>query len=259
MAYKYLHISTDNQICTLKISNPSQLNALNSSVLKELDEAVSEIEINPDIRVLIITGEGRSFVAGADISEMSELDSVAAGEFAFRGASVFRKIELLQIPVIAAINGFALGGGCELALSCDIRIASDNAKLGQPEVSLGITPGFSGTVRLGRIVGPAKAKELIFTGRVIDSSEALSIGLVNKVCNSENLMDEVIKMASIIANNAPIAVKNAKSSINDSSDLPADDAIKNEMRLFALCFSTEDQKEGMKAFMNRTKTKFNNR
>ncbi|MEA5005981.1 MAG: enoyl-CoA hydratase-related protein [Rikenellaceae bacterium] len=259
MAYKYLHISIDNQICTLKISNPSQLNALNSSLLKELDEAVSEIEINPDIRVLIITGEGRSFVAGADISEMADLDSIAAGEFAFRGVSVFRKIELLPIPVIAAINGFALGGGCELALACDIRIASENAKLGQPEVSLGITPGFSGTVRLSRIVGLAKAKELIFTGKVIDASEALSIGLLNKVCPLDSLQDEVCKTATMIAGNAPIAVINAKRSINESIDLSVDDAIKNEMQLFASCFRSEDQKEGMKAFLNKTKTKFNNR
>ena len=259
MTYKYLCISTENQICTLKITNPSQLNALNSSLLKELDEAVGEIETNPDIRVLVITGDGRSFVAGADISEMAELDSIAAGEFAFRGASVFRKIELLPIPVIAAINGFALGGGCELALSCDIRIASENVKIGQPEVSLGITPGFSGTVRLGRIVGVAKAKELIYTGKVIDSNEALSIGLLNKVYAAETLMDEVYKMAEKIAGNAPIAVRNAKRSINDSIDLSADEAIKNEMRLFASCFNSEDQKDGMKAFLNKSKTKFNNR
>ena len=259
MTYKYLCISTENQICTLKISNPSQLNALNSSLLKELDEAVGEIETNQDIRVLIITGEGRSFVAGADISEMADLDSIAAGEFAFSGASVFRKIELLPIPVIAAINGFALGGGCELALACDIRIASENAKLGQPEVSLGITPGFSGTVRLSRIVGVAKAKELIYTGKVIDASEAFSIGLLNKVYTAETLMDEVNKMAEKIAGNAPIAVRNAKRSINDSVDLSADVAIKNEMRLFASCFSSEDQKDGMKSFLNKSKTKFNNR
>lgn len=259
MTYKYLCISTENQICTLKISNPSQLNALNSSLLKELDEAVGEIETNQDIRVLIITGEGRSFVAGADISEMADLDSIAAGEFAFSGASVFRKIELLPIPVIAAINGFALGGGCELALACDIRIASENAKLGQPEVSLGITPGFSGTVRLSRIVGVAKAKELIYTGKVIDASEAFSIGLLNKVYTAETLMDEVNKMAEKIAGNAPIAVRNAKRSINDSVDLSSDEAIKNEMRLFASCFSSEDQKDGMKSFLNKSKTKFNNR
>lgn len=259
MAYQYLCISTEYQICTLKISNPSQLNALNSSLLKELDEAVSEIEMNPDIRVLIITGEGRSFIAGADISEMAELDSIAAGEFAFRGAGLFRKIELLPIPVIAAINGFALGGGCELALACDIRIASENAKLGQPEVSLGITPGFSGTVRLSRIVGEARAKELIFTGRIIDASEALSIGLLNKVCPNDVLLDEVSKMAAAIAGNAPIAVRNAKRSINESVDLSADEAIKNEMRLFASCFISEDQKEGMKAFLSKTKIKFNNR
>lgn len=259
MTYKHLYISTENQICTLIISNPSLLNALNSSLLKELGDAVSDIETNPDIRVLIITGEGRSFVAGADISEMAELDSISAGEFAFRGASIFHRIELLPIPVIAAINGFALGGGCELALACDIRIASETAKLGQPEVSLGITPGFSGTVKLPRIIGVAKAKELIFTGRVIDAHEALSIGLINKICTSETLMDEVYKMAAMIAGNAPIAIKNAKRSINDSVDLSADEAIKNEMRLFASCFNSEDQKVGMKAFLNKSKTKFNNR
>jgi len=259
MTYNQLLISTENQICTLKINNPAQLNALNTSLLKELDNAIETISADQNIRVLIITGEGRAFVAGADISEMAFLDSVEGGAFGYLGASVFRKIELLPIPVIAAVNGFALGGGCELSMACDIRIASDNAKFGQPEVTLGITPGFSGTVRMAKIIGVAKAKEMIFSARVITAVEALEIGLVNGVYPQSDFMENVMKMAKSIAQNAPIAIRNAKKSINDSQDLPLDAAIKNEIELFAACFSTEDQKEGMKAFMNKTKAIYNNR
>jgi len=259
MTYKYLNISIDNQISTLTISNPSQLNALNYYILKELDDAIDNISNNSDIRVLIITGEGKSFVSGADISEMVSMGSMEAAEFGYFGSMVFRKIELLPVPVIAAVNGFALGGGCELAMACDIRIASENAKFGQPEVGLGITPGFSGSFRMTRIVGIAKAKELIYTGKIINSTEALSIGLVNSVVPQETLMENAIKLAGEIAKNAPIAVRNAKTLINISADLTVDEAIKNEIQYFAACFGTEDQKEGMKAFLNKTKVKFNNR
>jgi enoyl-CoA hydratase len=259
MTYKYLNISIDNQISTLTISNPFQLNALNSYILKELDDAIDNISKNEDIRVLIITGEGKSFVSGADISEMVSMDGIEAAEFGYFGSMVFRKIELLPVPVIAAVNGFALGGGCELAMACDIRIASENAKFGQPEVGLGITPGFSGSFRMTRIVGIAKAKELIYTGKIINASEALSIGLVNSVVPQETLMENAIKLANDIAKNAPIAVRNAKTLINISADLTVDEAIKNEIQYFAACFGTEDQKEGMKAFLNKTKIKFNNR
>ena len=176
-----------------------------------------------------------------------------------KGAEVFRRIEQMKKPVIAAINGFALGGGCELAMACDIRIAADNAKFGQPEVGLGITPGFSGTVRMTKLIGPAKAKELIFTGRVIDASEALSIGLVNRVVPAAELMQSAIEMAGAIASKAPFAVKYSKESINFSIDNNIDDSIRNECRLFGDCFSTSDQKEGMEAFLGKRKPNFENR
>ena len=259
MTYNQLILSTENQICTIKINNPDQLNALNSSLLKELDNAIDTISSDAEIRVLILTGEGRAFVAGADISEMADLNCIESGEFGFLGANVFMKIETLQIPVIAAVNGFALGGGCELAMACDIRVASEYAKFGQPEVGLGITPGFSGTVRMPKLIGIAKAKELIFTGRIINAVEALEIGLVNSVYPQDEFMEKVLALATQISQNAPYAVRNSKKSINDNYDLPLYDAIKHETEFFSACFNTEDQKEGMRAFLNKGKAKFNNR
>lgn len=242
-------------ICVLKISAPKSLNALNSTILREMDEFVSDID--PLTRVLIITGDGeKSFVAGADISEMAHLDNTGGYAFGRLGAQVFRKIEMLPIPVIAAVNGFALGGGCELAMACDIRIASVNAKFGQPEVGLGITPGFSGTVRLPRIVGQGMAKELIYTGRVIRADEALRIGLVNAVYEREELLDKAIELAQSMVRNAPLAIRAAKRSINEGCDLSMDDAIALENKLFGDCFATADQKEGMDAFLNKRQSVF---
>ena len=190
MAYTKLIVEKQDNICTVKINNPEALNALNSTILKELDAAFSAIGEDDSVDVVILTGEGRSFVAGADISQMSTLNAVEGKAFGELGAAVFRKIELLNKVVIAGVNGFALGGGCELAMACDIRIASVKAKFGQPEVGLGITPGFSGTQRLPRIVGLGKAKELIYTADVIVAEEAYRIGLVNKVVEPDALMDE---------------------------------------------------------------------
>ena len=257
MEYNFLKIQNTGAVCTLAISAPKSLNALNSTILKELDDFITNI--GQDIRVLIITGDGeKSFVAGADISEMAKLNEAEGEVFGKLGAQVFRKIETLPIPVIAAVNGFALGGGCELAMACDIRIASNKAKFGQPEVGLGIIPGFSGTYRLAKLVGMGMAKELIFTGRPIRADEALRIGLVNAIYEPEQLMEEAMNLANRMLPNAPIAIRYAKECINEEYDLAADDAIDFENRMFGKCFATKDQKEGMSAFLNKAKPEFRN-
>ena len=222
----------------------------------ELHEAIDLIAKNGTLNVLIITGEGKAFVAGADIAQMKDFNSEAGRVFGELGSSVFRKIELLKIPVIAAVNGFALGGGCELALCCDIRIASENAKFGQPEVGLGITPGFSGCVRLPRVIGAAKAKELIFTGDLISASEAEKIGLVNKTVSSEELISVAMTMAKKIAARAQLAVRYSKMAINRGLESDTDTAIAFENQVFGLCFATEDQKEGMSAFVEKRDANF---
>lgn len=255
MDYQFLKIANKGSICTLTISAPQSLNALNSTILSEIEKIIDNLDKN--IRVLIITGDGeKSFVAGADIKEMANLDEIQGQAFGERGARVFRKIETLPIPVIAAVNGFALGGGCELAMACDIRICSDNARFGQPEVGLGIIPGFSGTVRMARLVGMGIAKELIFSGRNIKADEALRIGLVNAVYTQDELIDKAREMATRIAANAPIAVRYAKECINKEFDMDADNAIAYENRMFGKCFATKDQKDGMHAFINKGKAEF---
>ncbi|MBO7305760.1 MAG: enoyl-CoA hydratase/isomerase family protein, partial [Bacteroidales bacterium] len=239
--------------------NPQAMNALNSTVLSELDCAFSQIESDQTIKVVILTGEGRAFVAGADISQMSTMSAAEGKAFGEQGAAVFRKIEQLKVPVIAAVNGFALGGGCELAMACDIRIASAKAKFGQPEVGLGITPGFSGTQRLPRLVGMGVAKELIYTADIIGADEAYRIGLVNKVAEPETLMDQAIEMAKKIASKAPIAVRYSKEAINRGCQVDIDTAIAIEANLFGLCFASEDQKEGMSSFLNKKAPEFKNK
>jgi enoyl-CoA hydratase len=258
MNYTYLKSNIDSDgICLLTISSPATLNALNSGILSELGEFMDSID-SSSVRVLIITGEGKSFVAGADISQMSSFNDAQALEFARKGSAVFKKIEELDLPVIAAVNGFALGGGCELALSCDIRIASEKASFGQPEVNLGIIPGFSGTLRLTKIVGQGVAKELIYTGKRIFAAEALRVGLVNEVVSPELLMETAYKMASDIISSAPVAVKYAKKCINGNYSLSTDDAIALENKYFSKCFLTKDQKEGMSAFLGKRKPSFKN-
>ena len=259
MEYTKLLIEKQENICIVKINNPQALNALNTTVLSELDCAFSEIASDNSISAVILTGEGKAFVAGADIAQMSTMNAVEGKAFGEKGAAVFRKIELLDKPVIAAINGFALGGGCELAMCCDIRIASAKAKMGQPEVGLGITPGFSGTQRLPRIVGMGVAKELIYTADVINAEEAYRIGLVNKVVEPEALMDSALAMAKKIAKKAPIAVKYSKEAINRGMQTDLDSAIAIEANLFGLCFSTEDQKEGMAAFLEKREAVYKNK
>ena len=255
MDYEFLKIERQDGITVMKISAPKSLNALNSTILKEIDSFVSGLDNTT--RALIITGDGeKSFVAGADISEMAHLNEPQGFEFGRLGAQVFRKIETLPIPVIAAVNGFALGGGCELAMACDIRIASVRAKFGQPEVGLGIIPGFSGTHRLPKLIGQGYAKEMIYTGKVIRADEALRIGLVNAIYEPEELMPKALEMAAMMLKNAPVAIRLAKQSINEGYDLDADGAIALENKLFGQCFATKDQKEGMDAFLNKRKADF---
>lgn len=235
------------------INRPQALNALNSQVLEDLDKTVSDIDLEAT-RCVIITGAGeKSFVAGADIAEMSTLTQAQGSAFAAKGNAVFRKIETLPIPVIAAVNGFALGGGCELSMSCDIRLAADNAVFAQPEVSLGITAGFGGTQRLARIIGVGKAKELLYTTNKIKAEEALSLGLVNAVYPLSELMDAAMKMAEKISRNAPIAVRATKKAVNTGLQLDIDRAIQVEVDNFGICFETEDQKNGMAAFVEKRK------
>jgi Enoyl-CoA hydratase/carnithine racemase len=255
MEYNFLKIEHNDGITVMKVSAPKSLNALNSTILKEMSDFIANLDA--ETRVLIITGDGeKSFVAGADISEMAHLNEPQGFEFGRLGAQVFRRIETLPIPVIAAVNGFALGGGCELAMSCDIRIASSKAKFGQPEVGLGIIPGFSGTYRLPKLIGQGYAKEMIYTGKVIRADEALRIGLVNAVYEPEELMDKAMEMAQMMLKNAPVAIRLAKQSINEGYDLDADGAIGLENKLFGQCFATKDQKEGMDAFLNKRKADF---
>lgn len=238
-------------VAVVTISRPEALNALNSTVIAELEQVVTKLEQDRDICAMILTGEGRSFVAGADIAEQYPLDLDGGRRWGQRGSALMRRIEKLEFPTIAAVNGFALGGGCELALSCDIILASEKAKFGQPEVGLGITPGFSGTQRLPRRIGIAKAKELIFSGRMIKADEAKEIGLANAVYPPETLMDAAMEMARSFTKNAPIAVKYAKVCIDRGMQMDIDDGIACENELFAMCFATDDQKEGMGAFLEK--------
>ena len=254
--YEHLKIEDRGMVAVMTISAPKSLNALNSKILDEIDHYLTNFDCNR-YRCLIVTGDGeKSFVAGADISEMATLNVAQGQTFGSRGAAVFRKLETLHVPVIAAVNGFALGGGCELAMACDIRICSDNARFGQPEVGLGIIPGFSGTVRMARLIGMGMAKELIYTGRAVKADEALRIGLVNAVAPQAELMDKAMEMAGRIAAGAPLAVKAAKLCINNEWDMPADEAIMYESGVFGHCFATDDQKQGMKAFLEKRKYEF---
>lgn len=239
----------------ITINNPSQLNALNSQVLDDLNAALDQIDVET-VRAVIVTGSGaKAFVAGADITEMKDLNAEQGEAFGKKGNDIFRRIETFPIPFIAAVNGFALGGGCELSMACDIRICSENAVFGQPEVGLGITPGFGGTQRLARLVPVGYAKQMIYTARNIKAPEALRIGLVNSVYPSEELMPAAEKLAMQIAANAPIAVRQCKKAINGGLELNMDEAIVLEEKLFGECFATADQKEGMTAFVEKRKEK----
>lgn len=260
MELKNVLLEKEGNIAIVTMNRPKALNALNSETLKELNNVIEALEKDNEIYAVVLTGAGeKAFIAGADISEMKDLNEEQGKEFGLLGNKVFRRLENLDKPVIAAINGFALGGGCELAMACDIRIASAKAKFGQPEAGLGITPGFGGTQRLPRIVGLGKAKELIYTCDIIKADEALRIGLVNRVVEVEALLDEAKAMAKKIAVNAPIAVKLCKDAINRGMQVNIDEAIVIEASDFGKCFSTEDQKEGMTAFVERREKNFQNK
>ena len=235
----------------ITISREKALNALNSQVLEELDAVLDAVDLE-SVRCLILTGAGhKSFVAGADIGEMSTLSKAEGEAFGKKGNDVFLKLESFPIPVIAAVNGFALGGGCEISMSCDIRICSENALFGQPEAGLGITPGFGGTQRLARLVGAGMAKQMIYTARNIDANEALRIGLVNAVYPQEELMAAAEKMAAGIAKQAPIAVRNCKKAINEGLQVSISEGVAIEEKLFGDCFATEDQRAGMGNFLKK--------
>ena len=257
--YNFIKYEEEDSIAILTINRPKALNALNSQVLDELNNSLDNINLS-NIKALIITGAGeKSFVAGADISEMSTLNKKEAEAFGKKGNDIFRKIETFQIPVIAAVNGFALGGGCEISMSCDIRICSDNAIFGQPEVGLGITPGFGGTQRLPRLIGASMAKQIIFTGKNIKAEEALRIGLVNAIYPQNELLNEAKKLAKEISKNSVYAIKNSKKAVNEGLQVDIDEGIKIEEKYFGDCFETPDQKTRMENFLNKGKSKKENK
>ena len=252
--------SPDPGIHVLTLNRPRALNALNRATIAELHAAVQAIAADAEARVLLVTGAGgRAFVAGADIKEMQGYTAIEAQAFARRTMAVLRAIETLPVPVIAVVDGYALGGGNELAMSCDFILASERAVFGQHEVSLGVTAGFGGTQRLTRLVGRARALELLLSGRHVDAAEALRIGLVNRVCPAATLMDEALALARSIAAQGPVAVRLSKEAVQRGQDLDLDNACQFEAQLFGLCFATADQKEGMQAFIDKRTAQFLNR
>ena len=247
----FVKLEQQGHVGILTIDRQEALNALNSQVLGDLDTALDEVEANEDIYVVILTGAGRSFVAGADIGEMKQFSSIDGRNFGIHGGNVFLKLENLSKPVIAAVNGFALGGGCEISMACDIRVAAENAKFAQPECGLGILPGFGGTQRLARLVGKGRAKELIFTCDRIDAQEAYRIGLANKVVAKDALLDECRAMAGRILSKGSYAISLAKASIESGMDTDLASGLGLEATNFGLSFATHDKKEGMTAFLEK--------
>ena len=256
MAYKNIIIEKKDGIANLKINRPQVLNSLNKETIVEISKAVSELENDEKIKVVIFTGEGKAFIAGADIKQMSEMTPLEAKEFSELGHDLLNKIENSRLPFIAAVNGFALGGGCETLMACDIVIASKDAKIGQPEINLGISPGFGGTQRLPRLVGKMKGKELLLTGRNISAEEAFEIGLVNMVVENENLMEKANEIAGSIAKKSSVQTNFIKSLVNKGMDIDLNKANALEISYFSSSFSTHDQKEGMKAFIEKRKPMF---
>lgn len=252
-------VEVREQIALVAVSRPKAMNALNDDTLKELLSIIRWLEEEKSILGVIITGEGKAFVAGADILQMKDYKGEEGRKYAHFAQRIFDRLESLEKPVIAAVNGYALGGGCELSLSCDLRIASEKAVFGQPEVNLGVIPCFGGTQRLSRLIGSGRAKDLIYSGRFIDAQEAFRFGLVNKVVPAEDLMEEAYNMMKVITEKAPIAVRYAKVAINAGMDLDLKNALELEKDLAALTFSTEDKGEGMCAFLEKRKANFGNK
>lgn len=253
MPYKYIVTETADRIGIVKINRPDVYNAVSVETILELEQAMKELNDENNIHVIIITGEGKAFVSGSDISRLKTMDAIEARKYSQIGQRVLSYIENMEKPVIAAVNGFALGSGCELAMACDIRIASEKAKFGQPEVKLGLIPGHAGTQRLARLVGVGKAKELIFTGDMIDAQEALRIGLVNLVASAETLIEDAKSLARKIMEVSPTAVRIAKTVINRGVDANLTTANSYETEAFSILFSTAEAKEGMAAFLEKRK------
>ena len=260
MNYENILFEIKNHIGQVTINRPDKLNALNGKTIDELDDVFDKIKNDSEIFVVVITGSGeKAFVAGADISELNKLDVISAKEFSEKGNRVFRKIETLDKPVIAAVNGFALGGGCELALACHIRIASENAKFGQPEVNLGIIPGYGGTQRLARVINSARALEMILTGDMVSAEEALRIGLVNKIYPQSELLTKTFDLADKISSKGQQAIRFALKAVKSTDNISLTEGLAYEASLFALVCGTEDIKEGTKAFLEKRKPSFKNR
>jgi enoyl-CoA hydratase len=261
MGYENLIVERDGRVARIVFNRPSVLNALSRATMAELDATIDELAADDAVGALILTGAGdKAFVAGADIGEFNLLSSASdAAAFARRGQAVLAKLEALPKPVIAAINGFALGGGCELAMACDIRLAADTARLGQPEINLGIIPGYAGTQRLSRLVGRDRAMELVLTGRHVSAAEALSMGLVTRVVPAASLMDEALAFATELASKAPLAVRYAMEAINRGVDMPFEQACAYEAALFGLATATADMREGTRAFLDKRKPTFTGR
>lgn len=260
MNFQNLLLSTSDEIATITVNRPTKLNALNALTLEELDIVFNNVKADEKVKVIILTGTGeKAFVAGADISELKECDGKSGKEFARKGQKVFDLIENLGKPVIAAVNGFALGGGCELALACHIRLGSQNAKFGQPEVNLGIIPGYGGTQRLSRLINTGRGLEYILTGNIMDSDEALKIGLINRVFELNELIPQAEKMAKTIASKGQISIRLAMNAVLSKNNLSLKDGLIYEAELFAKCCDTDDFKEGTAAFLDKRKPIFNNK
>jgi enoyl-CoA hydratase len=258
--YKFLLLTVEDGVATVTVNRPKALNALNKETLQELEEGFRSLGDDPQVRVAVLTGAGeRAFVAGADIAAMQPLGPAEAREMALLGQRVCENIERCPKPVIAAVNGYALGGGCELAMACDLRIVSENARFGQPEINLGIIPGFAGSQRLTRLIGRGRAKELLFTGDMVDAPEAFRLGLANRVVPAGDLLEETQKLARKIAGKSLAALRLCKEAVNNGVEMDLSRAAACEADLFGLCFATADQKEGMQAFLEKRPAKFSDR
>lgn len=257
MSYSNIIVETTEGISTITFNRPKALNALNSALLGELDQALDEIAGNEDIRVLILTGAGeKAFVAGADITELAKLDTLSAKVFINKGLTVINKLAELPIPVIAAVNGFALGGGLEISMACDFIYASSSARFGQPEINLGLIPGYGGTQRLPRIIGIGQAKELLLTGKMVSAEEAHRLGIVNRVLSPEDLMTEVIASAKEMASKGKVALRAIKQAVNNGLNVDLASGLRIETDAFALCLASSDAKEGTSAFLEKRKPQF---
>jgi enoyl-CoA hydratase len=257
MSYETLLVETEGRICTITFNRPAVLNALNIKLVGELGEALEAARRDPEVGVVVLTGAGdKAFAAGADIAELAKLDSMGAVELARRGQGVTRAMEKLGKPVIAAVNGFALGGGCEIAMACTLRVAADTARLGQPEVNLGIIPGYGGTQRLARLVGKGRALDLVLTGRMVGAAEAKEMGLVNQVVPAAELQGAVRKLAATLLEKGPLALRMTMEAVHTGFDLGLDEALELEAHLFGLSAATEDMKEGLGAFLEKRKAAF---